>query len=85
MTCNFLATVQFYADEDHSIRSTRTVQQHVYRNIITRIVESWGYKWNGNGNSKTSSPRAYTEPTYDVNERSFDKLQEAERFSSPEL
>ena len=38
---------QFYADEDHSVRSTPTVQQHNYRNIITRIIQSWGYQWNG--------------------------------------
>ena len=42
---------KFYADEDHSIRSTKTVNKHVYRNIITRIIESWGYKWNGDGNA----------------------------------
>ena len=38
---------KFYADEDHSVRSTPTVQQHNYRNIITRIIQSWGYQWNG--------------------------------------
>ncbi|CAG5099345.1 Oidioi.mRNA.OKI2018_I69.XSR.g16466.t1.cds [Oikopleura dioica] len=43
----------FYADEDHSIRSTQTVQQHVYRNIITRIIKSWGYVWNGDGEGAT--------------------------------
>ena len=45
------AYFKFYADEDHSIRSTKTVNKHVYRNIITRIIESWGYKWNGDGNA----------------------------------
>lgn len=39
----------FYADEDHSIRTTQTVQKHIYRNIISRIVKSWGYVWNGDG------------------------------------
>lgn len=39
----------FYADEDHSIRSTQLVQKHIYRNIITRIIKSWGYVWNGDG------------------------------------
>lgn len=39
----------FYADEDHSIRSTSITQQHIYRNIIKRIVHSWGYVWNGDG------------------------------------
>jgi dipeptidyl aminopeptidase/acylaminoacyl peptidase len=39
----------FYADEDHSIRSTPTVQQHIYKQIMIRILDSWGYIWNGEG------------------------------------
>merc|ERR1719337_537176 len=30
----------FYADEDHSIRSTQTVSKHIYRNIMSRIIKS---------------------------------------------
>jgi len=44
----------FYADEDHSIRSTQTVQKHIYRNILTRVIKSWGYKWNGEGRGAKS-------------------------------
>jgi hypothetical protein len=43
----------FYADEDHSIRSTTTVNKHIYKNIITRIIKSWGYVWNGDGEGAT--------------------------------
>merc|ERR1712113_340385 len=54
----------FYADEDHSVRSTQTVQKHNYRNIITRIIESWGYKWNGNGGEEPSATaRGYSAPS----------------------
>lgn len=76
----------FYADEDHSIRSTQTVQKHVYRNIITRIVESWGYKWNGNGDQEpTATARAYSAPSYTFENQEFNKMDEASRLASPEL
>lgn len=36
---------EFYADEDHSIRSTSTIQQHVYRKILKNILDCFGYEW----------------------------------------
>ena len=36
---------EFYADEDHSIRSTSVVQQHIYRKILYNILQCFKYEW----------------------------------------
>ena len=36
---------EFYADEDHSIRSTSNINKHIYKKILLNLLECFDFEW----------------------------------------